>query len=426
MVNVLTRPKPVTKRTARVPYRIYISVNGEGYGHSSRALAVARQFDPECVFLGSYGYVLERLQRAGYATVEVGPEVRFFGEDGAFELSKIILKNSNWPLVVTRQTREEARIMKENGITCVISDCRSAAVFAAAKLGLPCIFMTNQTQFDHFFQRRNQEEFEPDLGRLRSRRSRKLAEAPKAIQEAILHGAAEPSVEMAARAVFREIDEIVIADFPPPDTICLPVLSHKPQVMKMQRIVGPVTAWKAESVIPRLRFHNAPYVVGTLGGHQYRLPLFQALIEAAHRLPDVQFELFSSFEAVNVPPNLHLLDFTDNPECYYKAADLVVTQAGHSTAMELLTLGKPSLLVPDYKQFEQESNAFRMVELGVSSQITYPELSGAVLANRIQHHLRTRTYEINALRLARQAASLDGARRVAEIVTDYAMRVIAY
>ncbi len=38
-----------------------------------------------------------------------------------------------------------------------------------------------------------------------------------------------------------------------------------------------------------------------------------------------------------------------------KAADLVVTQAGHSTAMELLTLGKPSVIIPDMKQREQEN-----------------------------------------------------------------------
>src|SRR5205807_2126410 len=114
------------------------------------------------------------------------------------------------------------------------------------------------------------------------------------------------------------------------------------------------------------------------------------------------------------------------PERYYKAADLVITQAGHSTIMELLSLGKPSLLVPDYKQIEQECNALRMVELGVGSQLTYPELTGESLASRIQHHLQSRTYEANANRMSRLARQLDGAHRVAQIVHDYASRVIAY
>lgn len=422
MVNVLTgRPTPARQRS-RVPYRIYISVNGEGFGHSSRALAVARQFDPACVVLGSYGYVLERLQRAGYATVEVGPEVKFFGEDGSFELSTTILKNSTWPLVINKQTREEARIMKEYGITCVLSDCRAAPVFAASRLGLPCIFMTNQTQFDHFFQRSGR-----GKGRsLGMRRSRKFGEGPRALQDAILGGAVEPGVEMVVKSIFRESDEILIPDFPPPDTICLPILSRRPQVMKLQRMVGPLTAWKAENVVPFARPGFGSYVVGTMGGHQYRYPLFQAMIEAAYRMPQVHFDIFSSFSASSIPTNVRLLEFTDNPESYYKSADLVVTQAGHSTAMELLSLGKQSILVPDFKQIEQESNAMRMVELNVSTQLSYPELNGENLAYRIQHHLKTRGYENNAMRFARKASELDGARSIAKLLSDYAQRVIAY
>jgi UDP:flavonoid glycosyltransferase YjiC (YdhE family) len=420
-INFTTR----TGRRSRVPYRIYISANGEGYGHSSRVLAVARYLDPECVLLGSYGYVLERFRRAGYNTVEVGPEVKFFGEDGSFELSKTILKNSTWPLVINKQTREELRIIKRFGANCVLSDCRAASIFAAAKLDLPSIYMTNQTQFDHFFKRRGMREY-------RDGRELDLADilaselGAKAIGEAILSQAAEPSVELAVKAIFKQLDDIVIADFAPPDTVCLPVLSHKNEVKKLQRMVGPVVGWRADEVIPYPRPSSGPYVVGTLGGHQYRLPLFHALIEAARLLPHVHFDIFSSFNSADIPPNLRVMEFTDNPERYYKAADLVVTQAGHSTAMELLTLGKQSLLVPDFKQIEQESNANRMVDLGVSSQLTYPELSGPFLAASISHHLKTRVYEASALRLARLAAQLDGARRVAEIVTDYAMRMLAY
>ncbi len=423
MVNVLTGSKAPSRRAGRLPYRIYISVNGEGYGHSSRALSVARHLDPECVLFGSYGYVLDRLARAGYATVELGPEVKFFGEDGSFELSKTILKNSSLPLVMNKKIREEARIMKEFGITCVLSDCRAAAVFAAAKLGLPCLFMTNQTQFDQFFQRRNRARAGDRHGGRFSPGTR--PEGSKAI-DAILGGAVEPGIEMVVKALFREADEIIIPDFPPPDTVCLPILSRRSQVMKMQRMVGPMTAWRADSVVPFPRPSERPYVVGTLGGHQYRLPLFQAMIEAAHRLPHVMFDIFSSFSAGAVPPNLRLMEFTDHPERYYKSADLVVTQAGHSTAMELLSLGKQAILVPDFKQIEQESNASRMVELNVASQLAYPELSGPALANRIQHHLKTRSYELKALRLSRLAAELDGPRQVAELAADYAMRIMAY
>jgi UDP:flavonoid glycosyltransferase YjiC (YdhE family) len=427
-VKVLPYLPNIYPRRRRAPFRIYISVNGEGYGHSSRALAIASHLDPETVVFGSYGYVLERLQRSGHTCVEVLPEVKFFGEDGSFELSKTILKNSNLPLLVNKQIRQEQKVMVDYGITCVLSDCRFTPVLAASKLGLPSLYMTNQTQFEHFFQRRHYKESngKVSVGRVSASQSRTLAEAPKAIQDAILSGAAEPGVDFVVKTIFREVNEIVIADFPPPDTVCLPLLSHKPQVKRLQRLVGPVISWKAHEVFPQLRPGFGAYVVGTLGGHQYREPLFDALIDAANRLPHVYFDIFSSFRVSQKPDNLRLIDFSDNPETYYKAADLVVTQAGHSTAMELLTLGKPSLLVPDYKQIEQECNAQRLVELGVSTQIVYPELSGSAMAERIQHHLQTRTYEKSAYRLAALADSLGGAAKVAEVLKEYALRVKAY
>lgn len=428
MVTASLKSASQVKSQSRYPFRVYISVNGEGYGHSTRALAVARYLDPQCVVLGSYGYVLDRIARAGFESVEIGPEVKFFGEDGSFELSKTILKNADLPLVISKQIRQEEQILKDYGITCVLSDCRAAAVFAATRLGLPCLYMTNQTEFEHFFQRRKYRESNGciTVGRVGKGGSRRLSEAPKAIQEAILSGAAEPGVDLAARAMFREVSEIIVADFPPPDTVCLPILSHKPQVMKLQRLVGPVTLWKAQDVVPQPRPTFGSYVVGTLGGHKYRLPLFNALIEAARLLPDVHFDLISTFKSKHKLKNVRLIEFADTPECYFKASDLIVTQAGHSTAMEIITLGKPAILVPDYKQIEQESNAQRLVELGCATQIVYPELSGATLAARIVHHLKTRSYGFASQRLARLSNQLDGARHVAEIISEYALRVKAY
>lgn len=417
MAKVVHWTPAFAKRRAKHASRIFICINGEGYGHSSRALAVARHLDPESVIFGTYGYVKNRIDRAGYRTVEVGPEVKFFGADGSFELSKTILKNAGAPLTMSKQFRDELKIMKDYKITCVLSDCRAASIFAAAKLGIPSLYMTNQTEFEHFFHRRKRTKKGEDIP---------LAETTRAIQEAILGGAAEPSVDFAVRAMFKEISEVIIADFPPPHTICLPMLSRKPQVMKLQRMVGPVTSWTADEVISHGRPASGPYVVGTLGGHKYRLPLFNSLVEAAALMPDVHFDIFSSFVPEHAPPNLRVIDFTENPERYYKAADLVVSQAGHSTAMELLTLGKPSLLVPDHKQIEQESNAQRMMELGVSTQMSYPELTAKHLADRIRHHLQTPSYEVSAYQLARLANEMNGAKRVAALVNDYGSRVMAY
>ena len=139
-------------RRKQIKHKIYFSVNGEGYGHSSRVLAIARQLNPDEVVLGSYGYVLQRLEKTGFQTVEVTPEISFVGKDGSFDIGLTILKNSSWPVAINQIIREEKNIMQNCGVTCVVADSRSAPVFAAHKLGLPCILLTNQTTFAPFFE----------------------------------------------------------------------------------------------------------------------------------------------------------------------------------------------------------------------------------------------------------------------------------
>src|SRR3989338_10440372 len=142
---------PRFPRSTKLKHKIYFSINGEGYGHSSRALAIARQLNPDEVILGSYGYALKRLERTNCPTVEISPEVSFVGRDGNFDIGLTILKNSSWPVVINQIINEEKKIIQNYGVTCVVSDSRTAPVFAAHKLGIPCILLTNQTTFAPFF-----------------------------------------------------------------------------------------------------------------------------------------------------------------------------------------------------------------------------------------------------------------------------------
>lgn len=399
--------------------RIYFNVNGEGYGHSSRALAIAKHLDPESVLFGSYGYVLERIKKAGYKTVTVTPEITFAGDNGAFDLSKTIRKNIKLFFTgLNQQIQEEKKILKKHKITCVVTDCRAAVVFAANDLGIPCIYVTNQTEFELFFRTQRKKSGLFGFGNKKNEERN---------SQSMMHAAMQNCFEYVATNMFKELHEVIIGDFPPPSTVCLPVLSRNPEIMKLQRIVGPLTQWRAEDVVAQERPTTKPfYVVGTMGGHAFRKPLFDAVIETARIMPEVHFDLISSFKAENVPENVRIIPFVDNPETYYKAADLVITQAGHSTAMELLSLGKPSIIVPDYRQVEQESNARRLEILGCSTKLTYPELNPGNLSSMIAAHQKTNRYRQAAKRVALSAQKLNGAETVANLVKDLAKRIVAY
>jgi uncharacterized protein (TIGR00661 family) len=225
-------------------------------------------------------------------------------------------------------------------------------------------------------------------------------------------------------------EEILIPDFPPPHTVCLPNLSANYQVKKRTRFVGPLVAWQADEIEAIARPHrDRPLVVASLGGHEYRRPLFDSVIEAARRLKTIDFIIISSFKAKDAPENVQVHSFVKEAAPYFKAADLVITQAGHSTAMELLTLGKPSLIVPDAQQIEQENNAKRMVELGLSLQMGYDELGQGSLTTfckHIEHLLDTPHFGEKTCEFATMAAEIHGATQAAKHLREFAHRLSAY
>ncbi|HEY9745233.1 MAG TPA: glycosyltransferase [Oculatellaceae cyanobacterium] len=416
----------IGKRRKTVPQlkdKIYLSFSSEGYGHSSRAIAIARQFQPGEILLGSYSYALSRIRSYDYPSVEVSQEIRFVGSEGHFDVGKTILSNartlvtdgipallptmmgktvmSKAALGFNQIIQEEIDIIKRHGITLVVADGRMAPVLAAEYMDIPCIVLTNQSAFYPFFER--------DSGLVK------------------LFGR---SVEWVMKLWLSSAEEIWIPDFAPPYTVCLPNLSDNYQVKKRTRFIGPLVAWQADEVEAAPKPNpNRPLIVASLGGHEYRRPLFDAILQAARTLQNVDFIVISNFSANNVPENVQIHPFVKDSAPYFKAADLVITQAGHSTAMELLTLGKPSLVVPDARQVEQENNARRLLELGVSLKMEYDELSQgeqAAFCSHIQHLLESPTFGERTREFADMAAKVHGAKAAADHLREFAHRLSAY
>ena len=414
-------------RRKQIKHRIYFSVNGEGYGHSSRVLAIARQLHPDEVVLGSYGYALKRFENTSFRTVEISPEISFVGKDGSFDIGLTILKNSSWPVAINQLIKEEIKIIQNYGITCVIADSRSAPVFAAHKLGIPCILLTNQTTFAPFF--------EAELNDLEdSLIEKSFKDWLRAGTKAVLTNATEPFFLKVVKDWLKATDEIFIPDLPPPYSLCLPLLCNENFVKKKQRFLGPLLPWSWKSLtqlddksfLPPAYYGFKKKIICTLGGHKYRKPLFDVMPLLAEQMPEVLFIVLSDFKSDIVLPNLYLAGFADNPAKYYLNADLVVTQAGHSTAMELITLGVPMLVVPDSAQVEQESNAKRLCELGVASMLSYKDLNVETLSVEVRYMLNEQTFSDAANKMSKIARSYLAEEEAVRVIRDYSMRMQAY
>ncbi|MDW7726223.1 MAG: glycosyltransferase family protein [Candidatus Methanoperedens sp.] len=336
--------------------RIYFSVCGEGYGHSSRDMAIAGILEKKGVevLLGSYGYVLERL-KSGFKTIEIEREFEMAGNNGYFDLAATISQNKRTVFRFPKIISEEKKILEEFNATCVVADGRTAAVFAAHKLGIPCIIIANQTTIEPFFKDR------PLYVRLIGK-----------------------TLQFTFNNAMKHANLILIPDFPPPDTVCLNTLSKSRDIMKKQKFMGPVVSVNNDPPNPHiLPGMEHPFILTILGGHSFRRPIFDSILKVAEKLPDINFIILTKFSNTDQPENVRIIRFADNIAPYMKNAEMIITQAGHSTAMEIMTLGKKCLIIPDKGQVEQETNAARMKELGVCETIDYLSLDPENLFKKI-------------------------------------------
>jgi uncharacterized protein (TIGR00661 family) len=318
------------------------------------------------------------------------------GEKGEFNVKKTIIKNHSWAYNFNNIVKKEIDIIRESRASCVVADGRLAPVMAADKLGLPCVVITNQSAFYPFFK-----------------------------QDTALVRVFGRSFDWVMKTWLSSAEEIMIPDFPPPYTVCLPNLSRNYKVMKRTRFVGPMVAFEDNEIIP-IDKPNNKYVVVTLGGHEYRRPLLDYVIETAKVMPDVNFDVFTSFEVNELPKNIRVTGMIPSIAPYIKAADAVITQAGHSTAMELLTLGKASIIIPDAKQTEQENNASRMSEMEVAITINYDELASGKLTDSVRTILSEPKYKRNAEKFKEMAKKIQGSKKAAEVLREYSSRLQYY
>ncbi len=396
-IKKINRIAKFLTREKKLKNKVFISVSSEGYGHSSRAIAFANQLNKDEYVIATYDYALKRVKECGLNCIETGREVKFIGRDGSFDVGKTIVHNQGILMNFNKLIEEETKLIKKSQASCVVADGRIVPVLAAEKLKLPCINITNQSAFYPFFEKDN-----------------------------LLVRFLGVSFDSMMSMYLSTTEEILIPDFEPPYTICLYNLSKERKIMKRTKFVGPLVNFKAEDVPTIERNSKRPYIVISLGGHSYRKPIFDCILEVAKDLSDIDFEIFSFFETEEIPPNVKIQTTLPNIFPYLKTADLIISQAGHSTAMEILSFGKPSIIIPDLKQIEQENNAKKMAELEVCEVITHDKLSKAKMIDCIQKVMKDDKYKQNAQVFAKMAKDLNSNAKVANILREYAKRLNQY
>jgi len=377
--------------------RIYFSICGEGYGHSSREIAIAVKLKGmgADILMGSYGYVLERLSK-NFDSIELKREFEMVGDKGSFDLGATIRKSRKTAILFSSMIKEEKKAIENFDATCVVADGRTAAIFAAFQLGLPCVNVSNQTSLEPFFRDSN------FLVRLIGK-----------------------PVELTMQTATTLAEVTLIPDLLPPDTICIGNLSNSRHIMKKQCFVGPVVSPEFFESAHQVDM-KTPFILTLLGGHSFRYPIFENILKIADQFLGWDFLIFTNFKSDRLPPNVKISGFAADISSYMKAADLIITQAGHSTAMEILTTGKPALIIPDRGQIEQENNAQRMKELGACETLDYDSLDPESLSLKIRELLNDKRYSEKAAHYSGMSKMMNGPQRSARIIMMLSGRMQCY
>lgn len=378
-------------------HRIYFSVCGEGYGHSSRAISIARKLESKGahILMGSYGYAFDRL-KTFYPVTNIKKEFEMVAKEGAFDLKATLLQSKSSALNYSGIISGEKKAMEDFSATCVVSDGRIAPVLAAFKLGLPCVVISNQTSIGSFFRE----------------------------SSFFVHLLGKP-VEFSLKTSLELAEVVLIPDFPPQHTVCLDSLSKSRHVMKKQLFTGPIVAEKYEVPKKEPDVKN-PCVMTVLSGHDFSIPVFNGILSAAHRFPETGFIVFAKFESKNIPKNVRLMGFKDDLSSYMNSSDLIITQAGHSTAMEIMTIGKPALIIPIKGQIEQENNAARMKALGICETLDYQSLDPENFYSKIRSLLTDAHFREKARFYSEMALKMKGSKTAADIILGLSGRIQCY
>jgi UDP-N-acetylglucosamine--N-acetylmuramyl-(pentapeptide) pyrophosphoryl-undecaprenol N-acetylglucosamine transferase len=371
--------------------KILLLICGEGLGHTSRCLALGKEFlaAGHEVNFGAYGYSKELVQKTGYSAWEIPPEIRLAGEAGAFNIGKSAKETLN--NLSPSGLRKLLRLIEELNPDVILSDGYYSGILAAQVRKVPVYFIGHQFNMEEFFQKKGP-----------------------------LLGATGKVVKKFYNYIFSSVDGIIVPDYPLPYSVNRKNFAISRHTNSNIFFSGPLI---------RCRYREAgaktlkrPNVLSTIGAFGYRVAVFRNVLKAAKLDQSIHYTLISGpaispEQFPEIPDNVEFTGFTNDPFPYYRNSDLVITAGGHGTIMESLAFGLPVLSFPDEKHREQENNASVLEEAGYGKRMSYLTPPEVILAC-IREVLEDESYGKKTRRLMELAEALDGPASVRKFLEE--------
>lgn len=369
--------------------RIFIFVCGEGLGHTSRCIALGQELlsAGHEVYFGAYGYSKELIEKTDYRVYKIPPEIKLVGKAGSLDMKRSIvatLKSGQFLGIL-----KILELLKEIRPNVVISDGYYLGILAAKAKKIPVYAIVNQSNMEVFFKNKG-----------------------------ILIKIIGILVKKFFNMILKKADRVIIPDFPMPYTVCRKNLAFTKEMTENVFFSGPLVRKKYGEV--KAKSVKKPHVLSTVGGFGYREPIFKKIIKTAKLDDSINYTLMPgpSIEPkkfMNLPDNVKILQFTENPFPYLKSSDVVVAPGGHSTIMEALMFGIPILSFPDMNHSEQENNATVIDTEGYGRRLSY-STSPELILEYIREIVEDKKFTEKTLRLRRLSEELNGPAAIRELL----------
>ncbi len=360
--------------------KILISVCGEGFGHTTRCIAVGEELSNEHdIRYIAYGKSLDFIKKYGYEVYETCPEIKLSGSNGRFDIKKSIFNKEYNP---TKAIKRELKIIKQYNPDLIISDCKYSTVIASKFLKKPCYVITNQ----NYTRTRNRERY-------------------------IVY----PVMKM-LNVMNKSAKGVFIPDLPMPYTVC----EYNLTKLNNLTFIGPLIRYRLDDY----DVEKGDYILSVIGGFEYRFRILELLTKVAEeknlkvKMVCGSYEVADKLKKIKKSNNISIIPMATNMESLIKNCSFIVCHGGHSTLMEAISFGKPVITIPDLDHPEQENNAKKIDKLGCGIALSHKTLDYD-LSHAIDEINSNDRYFKNSEKLCKLCRTYNGRHNVKNIIGKF-------
>ncbi|AEG18523.1 UDP-N-acetylglucosamine--N-acetylmuramyl-(pentapeptide) pyrophosphoryl-undecaprenol N-acetylglucosamine transferase [Methanobacterium paludis] len=378
--------------------KVLIIPCGIGMGHVSRCIALAGKLQEEGadVLFASYGSGYEMLKEYNdYKAVKL-PELKFYGPVGELDIKYTVKKSIDTPFVFLRSIYQESKVIKKFKPDIIVADSHFSVPITAKVLGIPCVLVTNELTF-------NFSDINPN---------------DRTVEYL------ENGLERFVKDVSNLCKTIIVPDVE--DSIKIP-----PRLSEITTHVGPFLKKRPENMPDKdelrrkLGFGSGDKLVFvTVGGSDFGIGLLKLICHASSMIdcdklimvtgPQIDTDFIPDCE--KIIKKKFLWDMME----WMAIADVVVTLAGHTTVMEVTSLGIPNIVVPINNHPEQLKNAVHVEKYGISLVEDIKKLTAEGIAEDINNTLNNVDMKRNAEIVREQFSKYSGTEDAVRIILKYA------